>query len=216
LQDRFFKTCWWKAPLQNCWREGRLACLRPFVNGALPALGHFPPSNPATIAGLHETNAYIANPRDSAALERAHGENSVAILSAGLTVLDALFRLTSSSDTRKIYLISRHGLFPQPHRFNPKPPAAASFPPFIEGVPLTVRAYFRALRLEIRENAANGGDWRNIINLPRPYTPQIWQRFPLEERKKFLSGAVALLGYPSPPARTGRALTCAACSNRAK
>jgi hypothetical protein len=74
---------------------------------------------------------------------------------------------------------------------------------------LTVRAYFRALRLEIRENAANGGDWRNIINLLHPYTPQIWQRVPLEERKKFLSRAIALLGYPSPPALTGGALTLA-------
>jgi uncharacterized NAD(P)/FAD-binding protein YdhS len=155
------------------------------------ALGHFPPLNPAPIAGLYKTSAYIGNPWDSAALERSYGEAPVALLGMGLTALDVLFRLTSSSDTRKIYLVSRHGLFPQPHRFNPKPPAAAGFPPFLENLPPTVRAYSRALRSEIRKNAACGGDWRDVINLLRPYTPQIWRQFPLGERKRFLSRAVA-------------------------
>ncbi|HEV7929689.1 MAG TPA: FAD/NAD(P)-binding protein [Nitrosospira sp.] len=159
------------------------------------ALGHFPPSNPVVITchGLHETGLYIANPWDAAALERIHGhhgESAVAILGTGLTAIDVLFRLTSSSDTRKIYLISRHGFLPQPHRFNPKPPVAAGFPPFLENLPSTVRAYFHALRLEISKNAAQGGDWRDVINLLRPYTPQIWRQFPLEERKRFLSRAL--------------------------
>ena len=143
------------------------------------------------LTGLHEAGIYIANPWDSLALQRAHGEGSIAILGMGLTALDTLFRLTSSSDTRKIYLISRHGLFPQPHRFNPKPPAPAGFPSFLENLSPTVQAYVHAVRLEIRKNAAQGGDWRDIINLLRPHTPLIWQRLPLEERKKFLSRAVA-------------------------
>ncbi|PTR17406.1 putative NAD(P)/FAD-binding protein YdhS [Nitrosospira sp. Nsp2] len=155
------------------------------------ALGHFPPSTPAAISGLHESGVYIGNPWDSVVLERTNGEAPVAILGTGLTAFDVLFRLTISSSTRKVYLISRHGLFPQPHRFNPKPPAAAGFPSFLENLPVTVRAYFHALRLEIRKNAANGGDWRDTINLLRPHTPLIWQRFPVEERKKFLSRAVA-------------------------
>ena len=78
------------------------------------ALGHFPPLNPAPIAGLNKTSAYIGNPWDSAALERSYGEAPVALLGMGLTALDVLFRLTSSSDTRKIYLVSRHGLFHSP------------------------------------------------------------------------------------------------------
>jgi uncharacterized NAD(P)/FAD-binding protein YdhS len=155
------------------------------------ALGHLPPSNPVALTGLHETGIYIANPWDSVALERANGEGPIAILGMGLTALDTLFRLTSSSDTRKIYLVSRHGLFPQSHRFNPKPPAPAGFPSFLENLPSTVRAYVHAVRLEIRKNAIQGGDWRDIINLLRPYTPLIWQRLPLEERTKFLSRAVA-------------------------
>jgi uncharacterized NAD(P)/FAD-binding protein YdhS len=79
---------------------------------------------------------------------------------------------------------------PQPHRSNPKPPVTVGFPPFLENLPSTVRAYFHALRLEISKNADQGGDWRDTINLLRPYTPQIWERFPLEERKRFLSRAL--------------------------
>ena len=88
------------------------------------ALGHFPPWNPVTLTGLHETGIYIANPWDFVALERANGEGPIAILGMGLTAVDTVCRLTSSSDTRKIYLVSRHGLFPQSHRLiqNPRPP----------------------------------------------------------------------------------------------
>ena len=156
------------------------------------ALGHFPPLNPIVMTGpgFHDSGAYIANPWDAAALERIHGDTPIAILGTGLTGIDALFRLTSSSDTRKIYLISRHGFFPQPHRFNPKPPVETGFPPFLENLPLTVRAHFHAVRLEIGKNAAQGGDWRDTINRLRPYTPQMWRRFPLEERKRFLSHAL--------------------------
>ena len=134
----------------------------------------------------------------------------------GLTALDTLFRLTSSSDTRKIYLISRHGLFPQPHRFNPKPPAPAGFPSFLENLSPTVQAYVHAVRLEIRKNAAQGGDWRDIINLLRPHTPLIWQRLPLEERKKFLSRAVAIGIYIAIGSRQLRIYALGACSIRVK
>ena len=91
----------------------------------------------------------------------------VAILGMGLTALDVLFRLTSSSDTRKIYLVSRHGLFPQPHRFNPKPPAAAGFPPFLE-ICLTVRAYSHAVRSEIRKNADRAATGATLSTFSAP------------------------------------------------
>ena len=71
-----------------------------------------------------------------------------------------------------------------------KAPLVAGFPTFLENLPPTVRAYFRALRLEIKRNAAQGGDWRDIINALRPHTPGIWRRFSVEERQKFLSHVV--------------------------
>ncbi len=154
------------------------------------AFGHFAPDDPAPIDNVDDAGTYISNPWDSAALERIPGDAPVALLGAGLTALDVLFRLTSSNDTRKIYLISRRGLFPQPHRSHPKAPVVAGFPAFLENLPPTVRAYFRALRLEVKKNAAQGGDWRDVINALRPHTPEIWRRFSVEERQKFLSRVV--------------------------
>ena len=171
------------------------------------ALGHFPPSNPVAFTGLHETGIYIANPWDFVALERANGEGPIAILGMGLTALDTLFRLTSSSDTRKIYLVSRHGLFPQSHRFNPKPPAPAGFPSFLENLPSTVRAYVHAVRLEIRKNA----DSRR--RLARHYQP-LASLYPAHmatitsgraEEVSFSRGR--LLGYTPPSARASCAST---------
>jgi uncharacterized NAD(P)/FAD-binding protein YdhS len=154
------------------------------------AFGHFSPEDPVAVASIYETETYINNPWNFAALERIQGDTSVALLGTGLTALDVLFRLTSNNDTRKIYLISRRGLVPQPHRSHPKAPAVAGFPTFLENLPPTVRAYFRALRLKIGENAAQGGDWRDVINALRPHTPEIWRRFSVEERQKFLSRLV--------------------------
>ena len=155
------------------------------------ALGHFAPGIPKPVSEVHHSSAYINNPWDAAATERIHGNTPVALLGTGLTAIDVLFRLTSNNDTRKIILISRRGLCPQPHRFNPKPPVSAGFPPFLENLPPTVRAYLRALRREIRKNTDRGGDWRDIINALRSHAPEIWRRLPTQERRKFLSHAVA-------------------------
>jgi uncharacterized NAD(P)/FAD-binding protein YdhS len=151
------------------------------------AFGHFSPGDPGAAGDIYETATYIKNPWDYASLERIHGDTSVALLGSGLTALDVLFRLTSNNDTRKIYLISRRGLVPQSHRSHPKAPTAAGFPAFLENLPPTVGAYFRALRVEIEKNAAQGGDWRDVINALRPHTPEIWRRFSVGERQKFLS-----------------------------
>jgi len=155
------------------------------------ALGHFAPEIPEPVREAHHSGACISNPWDAAATERIHGNRPVVLLGTGLTAIDMLFRLTSNNDTRKIILVSRRGLCPQPHRFNPKPPAAADFPPFLENLPPTVRSYLHALRREIRKNAAQGGDWRDVINVLRFHTPEIWRRLPARERRKFLSHAVA-------------------------
>jgi len=105
--------------------------------------------------------------------------------------VDALFRLTSTSDRRKVYLISRRGLFTQGHRFAPKPPGPnPPFPEYLTAVPDTVRAYTRAIRQEARRKVAAGEDWRDVINALRPHTAAIWQRFPLAERRKFLARIV--------------------------
>jgi uncharacterized NAD(P)/FAD-binding protein YdhS len=151
------------------------------------AFGHFAPSDPGSSNDFYKSDSYISNPWDFAALDRIADNAPVAILGAAHTALDVLFRLTSQSDARKVYLISRRGLSLQAHRSHPQLPAVAGFPSFFDAVEPTVRHYFRALRHKAQEHLANGGDWRDVVNSLRPHTPEIWQRLPMRERRRFLS-----------------------------
>ena len=153
--------------------------------------GHFAPLNPQPHSDFYQTEFYVANPWDYAALDRIDGNAPVALLGAAHTAVDVLFRLTSQSDARKIYLISRRGLALQSHRSHPQSPPITAFPPFFENLAPTVRQYFRALRRRALEKTDEGGDWRDVINSLRPHTHEIWQRFPLQERRRFLSQVVA-------------------------
>lgn len=155
------------------------------------ALGHFPPLDPPPRSDFFESESYIANPWNFEALDRTDPAKPVALLGAGHTAVDALFRLTSHSDTRKVLLISRRGLPAQGHRFAPKAPGpSADFPAFLRGIPDTLRAHVRAVRGEARRKLRAGEDWRDVINALRPHTPGIWLRLPLQDRRKFLRRVV--------------------------
>jgi uncharacterized NAD(P)/FAD-binding protein YdhS len=155
------------------------------------ALGHFLPTNPQITPDWFPTDAYVANPWDLAALDRIDSDRPVALLGAGHTAIDTLFRITSRGDGRKILLLSRRGLLPHGHRLTPRPPAEVDFPSYLAAASAgTVRAYLHAIRREAERRQAAGDNWRDVINELRHYTPQIWQRFPLAERRRFLDRVV--------------------------
>lgn len=147
------------------------------------AFGHAPPKPawPAT-----QAPGYIHDPWDFDALHRVSPAAPVLILGAGHTAIDALLQLAAGNHERKFFLLSRRGLLPQPHRALPKQPMPAGFPAYLQDLPATLRALSRALRAEIAARQAAGGDWRDVINALRPHTPALWQRLPLQERKRFL------------------------------
>ncbi|HJW03897.1 MAG TPA: FAD/NAD(P)-binding protein, partial [Azospira sp.] len=150
------------------------------------ALGHFPPRNPAVVHDVAASPRYLANPYDYLAVDRIADDEAILLLGSGHTAVDCAFRLAKSSGSRKIYLVSRRGLLPQTHRPSPKAPIPIPFPAYLATAPLTIRAYIRALRQEAKQRIANNGDWRDVINELRPHTPEIWQRLPLGEKRKFL------------------------------
>lgn len=152
------------------------------------ALGHFAPQDPSPASGndFFGSAGYIANPWDFAALDHIDDDAPVLLLGAAHTAIDVLFRLTTRSESRKIYLLSRRGLSLQPHRQHPQSPPVSGFPVFFEGLAPTIRHYFRALRRAARERMEQGGDWRDVVNSLRPHTADIWQRLPLAERRRFL------------------------------
>jgi uncharacterized NAD(P)/FAD-binding protein YdhS len=148
------------------------------------ALGHFPPSSPKSLPeNLHK---YVIDPWHFDAIDRLDPNKPIAILGSGLTGIDVLFRLTSYNTTRKIFLLSRRGLLPHAHRFNPQPPGIADYPTYFVGVSQTVRAYTSAVRSEVMKRETSGGDWRDVINEIRPHTSHIWQSLPTAEQYRFL------------------------------
>ena len=56
------------------------------------ALGHFPPVDPPALSPLSTSDAYIANPWDFGAIDRIGADHAVALIGAGHTAIDALFR----------------------------------------------------------------------------------------------------------------------------
>jgi uncharacterized NAD(P)/FAD-binding protein YdhS len=85
-----------------------------------------------------------------------------------------------------LHAVSRRGLLPQPHRVSMRPPAALRRAPAIDGWPNNVRGILRSLRREIRQAAAEGIDWREVLTALRSDTPRLWQSLSVPERRKFL------------------------------
>ena len=148
------------------------------------AFGHFPPGAPQSVAA--NLRKFLTNPWDFSVLDGLDQNRPVAILGAGHTAIDVLFRLTSCNRTRRVFLLSRRGLLPHGHRFNPSPPIAADYPAYLAEVPSTIRAYTRAVRKEVTRREAGGGNWRDVLNELRPHMPSLWQALPHVERIRSL------------------------------
>lgn len=154
------------------------------------ALGHFSPKAPPELRpAASQGGGYIENPWGFSGLGSLPDHLPVLLVGSGLTAIDALFRINSNGN-RKVMLLSRKGLLPQGHRSTPKQPAHVPFPVALDKPSLTVLDCMRHLRLNAKRHIAEGGDWRDAINELRSHTPEIWQRWSLRERKKFLRHAV--------------------------
>ena len=167
------------------------------------AFGHFPPRPLAEILGKQtfdpsiSEEACLDNPWDIHALDRLPKDKDVLIVGTGHTAIDTLFRLTSCSSQRKIYLVSRHGHAPNGHR---KVGEFVKIPTLVNEVESTVRniladtpsirQLFSAIRKHVQQHVARQGNWRDVINGLRQITPEVWGRLPVAERARFLRHVV--------------------------
>ena len=150
------------------------------------ASGHLEPSPIVSAEENADAGSCVDNPWHSAAFDGLTAEDPVAIVGTGHTAIDVLFSLSGRSEARRSYLISRHGLLPQPHRTQAILGAWPAFPEYLEQAPMTARACSRALRCQVKSAALRGIDWRDIIGGLRPHTPEIWRRLPVPERERFM------------------------------
>jgi uncharacterized NAD(P)/FAD-binding protein YdhS len=129
---------------------------------AILALGAPPPADPLHgQGGSQQIDRYISDPWAPGALDPIAGED-VILIGSGLTAVDVVLSL--SRRPRRIRLVSRHGLLPHAHA-----PAAPPLQAVVEGRHGPARL-LRALRAA----AAEGNDWRSIVDGLRPSTQRLW------------------------------------------
>jgi uncharacterized NAD(P)/FAD-binding protein YdhS len=106
----------------------------------------------------------------------------VLLVGQGLTATDLILQLERSGHRGTIHAVSRHGLRSQVH----KPVSPHRIFQTDTELPKTVRGLVRRVRDEIRRAAAEGIDWRAVIDGLRPYSQRIWQTLSWDERARFL------------------------------
>jgi len=109
----------------------------------------------------------------------------VMIVGTGLTMVDIAVSMRRRRFGGGIIALSRAGLLPARHAVAKPWPT----PELTVAEQVSVRALTARLRAEIRLAAAQGVDWRAVIDSMRPVTARIWGRLPLAERNRFLRHA---------------------------
>jgi len=146
------------------------------------AVGNFPPQDPAMgDRSFYRSRRYI-NAWSPLALDAVSNDQPVLLIGSGLTALDWVLSLREQGYRNVIHLVSRHGLLPQSHR------VTTSYPKFLDAAetPNTVRGLMRCIRQEVETAAAQGWDWRAVIDALRPQTQKLWQALPIAEKWRFL------------------------------
>ncbi len=148
------------------------------------ALGNFAPGDPVLADKRFHTHPhYLRNPWSAETISRLSGPGDMLILGSGLTALDLLQSLRPAKYDGCIHVLSRRGLFPQPHRAG-----VAPYPPFLHAgsLPGTLRETMQLVRREVRKATAAGSCWRAVVDSLRPVSQTLWARLPRPERSRFL------------------------------
>jgi uncharacterized NAD(P)/FAD-binding protein YdhS len=148
------------------------------------ALGNFPPSNPPLPGRIPNSPRYIQFAWSAAALEGVENENNILLIGSGLTSVDLAVALRAREFRGTIHIVSRRGLLPHKHAGAKKWPAFWS-----EDSPKTALGLMRLVRKQVEAAYEQGCDWRAVIDSLRPFTQQIWQSLPKNEKRRFLRHA---------------------------
>jgi uncharacterized NAD(P)/FAD-binding protein YdhS len=143
----------------------------------------------AVIATGHDASVlcddYCVDPWTAPAEAGVTPDARMVILGTGMTMVDYVLSLILSDHRAPIVAMSRRGLQPQGHRpMQPRPIDRAGIP-----FGATATALFRWLRTTIEKDAAQGGDWRSIVDGIRPFTQEIWQNLSVSSQRSLLEHA---------------------------
>jgi uncharacterized NAD(P)/FAD-binding protein YdhS len=149
------------------------------------ATGNFAPATPGPLKPLESDPRYLRDPWTPGALDAIPADANILLLGAGLTMYDMALALQDQGHRGSLLALSRRALLPQAHRDNASHPVLPELPQaFLREMSLNQR--LRTLRTLIRQAAADGHDWRDVIAALRPVTPQLWRALDDRERSRFL------------------------------
>lgn len=149
------------------------------------AFGNFPPASlPIPHPEFYQSDLYVASPWSAKALANLPAEAPVLLIGSSLTMVDLVGSLQAQGHKGTIYVVSRHGLLPQPCDVGTAPYPLKISLPLRAG--LSALETFRFIRREITRAEANGYTWRDVLDALRANIPVIWQAFSLQEKKAFL------------------------------
>ena len=199
--------------LPNGRRQVQLADGRRIESDAVVlALGNFPPPPPCgpDHRYLHHPG-YHADPWATGNIRRIGPDESVLLIGSGLTAVDVLLALRHDGHRAPVAVVARHGRWPSAHG-----PAVPTYPNFYPelAAETTVAGVLAIFKRHLRAAAAQGIDWRPVLDALRPDLSRIWAAWPLVEQQRFLkhlAGRWSVARHRSPPqnARAVAELTAA-------
>jgi uncharacterized NAD(P)/FAD-binding protein YdhS len=147
------------------------------VDRAVLAIGNPSPAR-LVVDGLPPDHPrYYHSPFEAGATDCPEADGPVLLVGSGLTAVDGVVALRARGHRGVVHMLSRHGQIPHPHtRYRQTCPA----PPIQPGLPLG--AAFRAVRVA----AGRAADWRTVVDALRPVSNEIWSKFTMAERDRFL------------------------------
>jgi uncharacterized NAD(P)/FAD-binding protein YdhS len=131
---------------------------------------------------LREHPRYLSNPWDLHRYEEIAKADVVAVVGAGLTMLDSLISLEGVGFRGRVELISRRGLSVSARRV--APPAVSVFNP--ENLPSSALQALRSVQKARRELAKSKADWQSLPPAIIPVSDAIWIGVSEPEKKRFL------------------------------
>ena len=174
--------------LPDGWRAVQLADGRTLASHAtVLALGNFPPG-PPTAPGTDQRYlthpGYHPDPWAPGTLARIKANEPVLLIGAGLTTVDMLLALRAQGHRAPVQVVARRGRWPAVH----SPASLLAYPNFYPelAAETTVAGVLHHVRRHLAQAAAQGLDWRPVLDALRPDLGRIWAAWPLAEQRRFL------------------------------
>jgi uncharacterized NAD(P)/FAD-binding protein YdhS len=120
------------------------------------------------------------------AIARLPTDADVAIIGAGLSMVDAVLSLQVNGHRGAIHVLSRHALMPLPHADRH---VAAAFDP-ADLFALSLRQRLKLLPRHADDARARGEAWQGVIDRIRPHVQALWQSLSIDDQSRFLRHAV--------------------------